>query len=102
MRYIEIITFAYDEYREEELPKKVLINLDKINSVEDKQRVPPASRSPSVRRGELRSPPSPDEFVSMPYVSMDGDNYWVTNYSYEDLKRLVTTGGNVRMSGGSV
>lgn len=110
MKFIEIVAVTYDENIGEDSEGTVLMNLDNIIGVENKlRRVYSHAQQQQPRdvpdrdRG-LRPPrrANEGELVLTPRIISTGDNYWVLNYSYEDLKRILSTNGNVRMSGGSV
>ena len=105
MKFIEIVTRGWDDNTDTEYERSALVSIEKIISLEMRRQRIESQVTPSqvTRSSPNRSPIRPDvEYRNIPYVITQGDNYFIYNYSFEDLKRILMTNGNVRMTGGTV
>jgi hypothetical protein len=101
MKFIEITTQVYDNDIEEDVERAILINITDISSVEMKnhRRVP---RRPARPVDPTRvAPPLPqvEATLTPTLVMSSGHNYYCYDHSYDDLKRILLTGANIRQTG---
>jgi hypothetical protein len=86
MKFIEFIVDEYDEDTEEAATCNQIVALDRICSVKPVKRNLNRNGS-SVRETQIRVEVS------------GGDNLYITNYTYEELKRILVSGGNIISTG---
>jgi len=86
MKFIEFISMKWDEESDTDVETQVLIGLDKITSVSNKK--------------HYRNINGQRVAVTEPYIALEADdNMYVLNYTYEELKRILETGGNIIKTG---
>jgi len=86
MKFIEILSMKWDEESDMDIETQILIGLDKITSVSNKKHYRTINGQRSV--------------VTEPYITLESDdNMYVLNYTYEEIKRILETSGNVVKTG---